>query len=285
MPYRTIEEAFLNFIAGLELTEQSLEPALAKSQQLIEVARSELKIRGAFYGGPYRRGTGIISDKLRLQLVLGSKYYYEFRENSTKLLYFLKNRLPELAEHTLLNGEHIVFRNQSPGIDLELVPSIKLKSFGYLSPNGLGGWYKINPDKEESLFKAKDEASSGRFLQLIKIIKAWDIFAARPFDPYYLELLVYYRVNDFTKTYAELVHSLFASMRMFLPEFLNCPAADEVISCGAPEGIRKPVVEKAFSVSGKAINECEIEKSSILWRTLLGAKFGRIKTDLSYPAS
>ncbi|TEB15419.1 hypothetical protein Psfp_02204 [Pelotomaculum sp. FP] len=284
MPYGTIEEAFLNFIAGLELTEQSVAPAMAKSQQLIELAGRELKVNGSFFGGPYRRGTGVPSDTLRLHLVLGSKYYYSYRENSTKLLYFLKNRLSKFAGNALVGEDGMVIRVKSPGVDLDLVLSIKLKSFGYLTPNGLGGWFKSNPDKEEALFKAKDKASSGRFLQLVKVIKAWNLSAARPFDPYYLELLVYYRVNDFNKTYAELVHSLFASMRMFLPEFLNCPAADEVISCGAPDGVRKLVIEKAFDTTAKAINECDVDKSSILWRSLLGAEFGRSKNDSGYPA-
>lgn len=279
LPIGTIEEAFLNLIARLELTEQSLEPALAKGRRLVKLARRELKVTGVVFGGPCRRGTGVVSDRIRLQLVLGSKYYYDFRENSTKLLYFLKNRLPESAEKSLLHGDRIIVKVDSPGADLELVPSIKLKPAGYLSPNGLGSWYKTNPDKEAELFKAKDEASSGKFLKLVKVIKAWNLIAEKSFDPYYLELLIYYRVNDFNKTYAELVHSLFTSMQMFLPEFLNCPAADEVISCGLPERLRKQVVEKAVGVTGKAVVEWDPRMSLILWKILFGPDFGLGITD------
>jgi len=269
-----MEKAFQDFAASLEMPGEGLKAALEKSEQVSEWIKSKLKVNGTFPGGSYRRGTGMPLDSLKLHLVLSQKYYYDCKENSIKLLMFLKNRLPGEFGDTLIGKSGQVVRIKTPTeINLDLVPSIKLTKGGYLTPNGHGGWFKTNPDREEAIFENKEEASSGRFKKLAKIMKAWNLYVDMPFNPYFLELVVYYRVNDFAKLYAELVHSLFASMRLFLPEFLNCPAVGEVISSGASAGVRQEVVEEAYRLTSRAMSEIDGEKAVLIWQSLLGEGF------------
>ncbi|NPV72844.1 MAG: hypothetical protein HPY89_03410 [Pelotomaculum sp.] len=87
-------------------------------------------------------------------------------------------------------------------------------------------------------------------------------------------MMVYYRVNDFSRAYADLFYSVLGSMRIFCPEFLSCPAAGEVVSSGVPEAVRRRVVEEACSLAGKALGEKDGEKAVIIWKSLLGDRFG-----------
>lgn len=270
-----IDQVFENFAKNLVLPGDHLTHAVEKSLQVTEWAKRKIKSYGSFFGGSYRRGTDIPQESLKLHLLLRQKHYFDCDENSTKMLFFLKKRLADDYHKPVIKGGGTVVRLSSPtAAALDLLPTIKLSRAGYLVPNGQGGWYKTNPNKEEALFKNKDEASRGRFLKLTKIMKTWNIHAGGPFDPYYLELIIYYRVNDFSKFYPDLVHSLFSSMRLFLPEFLNCPAAGEVISSGAGAGVKQTVLCEAEGLAGRAVKEGDIIKAREIWQSLLGENLG-----------
>jgi hypothetical protein len=271
-----VEEVFREFSNNLFMPINRLQPAIDKGQQVSEWAKRELKSFGSFFGGSYRRGTDMPQDSLKLHLLLSQKNYYDCGENSTKLLFFLKKRLSENFCNSIVDGGGTVVRlKASPDADLDLFPTIKLSRGGYLVPNGHGGWCKTNPGNEETIFKKKEEVAAGRFLKLVKIMKAWNIEAGLPIDAYFLELVVYYRINDFSRYYHDLIHSLFVSMRLFLPEFLNCPAAGEVISSGANPDVRTIVLSEAERIVCKAIEERDIGKSLEIWQTLLGRSFGQ----------
>lgn len=247
---------------------------LAESEEISRWLKDKLKVKSIFWGGPYRRGTTLPSDSLRLHLILGSKHFYDCRDNSLKLLNFLKSRLSEGYCAAVLAEGGTAVRIAKPSlIALDLVPSIRLSQGGFFVPNGHGGWCKTNPAREEAIFQEKDEASGGRFRKVVKILKAWNLRAGGPFNPYFLELLIYYRVADFGKPYADLVHSIFDSMRLFLPDFLNCPAVKEAVSAGVEAGVRKKVVEDACVIAGRAVNEKNAFEAALAWRFLLGEGF------------
>lgn len=271
-----VEEVFQEFANNLVLPIKRLQPAMDKGQQVSEWAKRKLKSFGSFFGGAYRRGTDMPQDILKLHLLMSHKHFYDCDENSTKLLFFLKKSLSENFCNSVVDGGGTVVRlKASPDADLDLFPTIKLSRGGYLVPNGHGGWYKTNPGKEETIFKKKEEVSTGRFLKLVKIMKAWNIEAGLPFDAYFLELVVYYRINDFSRYYPDLVHSLYSSMRLFLPEFLSCPAAGEVISSGVSADVRTIALGEAERIACMAIEERKIGKSLEIWQTLLGRSFGQ----------
>lgn len=270
-----INRYFQEFTETLALPADRMKPAMEKSKQVNEWSKQRIKSYGCFLGGSHRRGTDIPQESLKLHLLLSREHYYGCNENSTKLLFFLKKRLSEDYHKPLINGGGTVVRLYSPpDAALDLLPTIRIGSGGYLVPNGQGGWYKTNPVKEEALFKKKDDNSTGKFLKLAKIMKTWNINAGHPFNPYFLELVVYYRVNDFLKIYPDLVHLLFVSMRLFLPEFLNCPAAGEVISSGATAGVRQTVLCEAERLTLNAVKESEIKKALEAWQSVLGGNFG-----------
>lgn len=275
---RMIEHVFQDFAKNLVLPGDQLAPAIEKSRQVSEWAKRKVKSLGSFFGGSYRRGTDIPQDSLKLHLLLSQKHYFDCDENSTKLLFFLKKRLSENYFKPVIDGGGTVVRLNSPtAAALDLLPSIKLSRGGYLVPNGQGGWYKTNPGREEALFNKKEEVSKGKFLKLARIMKTWNINAGLHFEAYFLELVVYYRINDFSKSYPDLVHSLFVSMRLFLPEFLNCPAAGEVISSGANAGFRQTVLGEAERQASQAVKEIEFEKALAAWQLILGEDFSRSK--------
>jgi hypothetical protein len=271
-----VDEVFLDYANNLVLPVNQLQPAKDKGQQVSEWAKRKLKAYGSFFGGSYRRGTDMPQDSLKLHLLLNQKQYYDCDENSTKLLIFLKKSLSENFCNSVVEGGGTAVRlKATTGAFLDLYPTIKLSRGGYLVPNGCGGWYKTNPGKEETIFKKKEEVSTGRFLKLVRLMKAWNIEAGLPFDAYFLELVVYYRINDFSRYYPDLVHSLYVSMRLFLPEFLNCPAAGEVISSGAGAVVRTTVLSEAERIACTAIEERDFRKSLEIWQTLLGKSFGQ----------
>jgi hypothetical protein len=271
-----IDDVFQDFTKHLVLPGEHLQQTLGKSRQVSDWSRRKLKSSGSFLGGTYRRGTDMPDDSLKMHLLLSRRYFYDCAENSTKLLFFLKNMLSEDYCNPVIDcGGTVIRLKSTPAPDLDLIPTIRLSKGGYLVPNGYGGWCKSNAAREETIFKKKDEVSRGRFLRLAKIIKAWNIMAGLLFDVYFLELMVYYRVNDFSKHYPDLVYSLYVSMRLFMPEFLNCPAAGEVISSGVGSVVRQLQLQDAESIAAKAFEETDQGKALKIWQKLLGEDFGR----------
>lgn len=270
-----VEQAFQSFLAGMNLSGHHVNAALERGSRLKEFVKTEIKVSGVFWGGSFRRGTSVGPlSRAKLHVVLNPKYFYEYQKNSRKLLNFLKNRLSREYENLLTGREGQVVTVKFPDLPyLEVIPSIKLSEGNFIIPNGIGGWIKTNPARQEALFKDKEEASGGQFKNLVKIMKAWNIQAGRPFNPYFLELLVYYRANDFTRTYGEYLNSLFLSKILFLPEFLSCPAVREPVSLGDLAGVRQKI-EDAYSISSRALNERDDESAIQIWRSLLGEKFG-----------
>jgi hypothetical protein len=270
----SVEKAFGHFAAGLSLPVSQLKAAMEKCDQVNEWARRRLKSSGSFLGGSYRRGTALPQESLKYYLLLSQRHFFECNENSTRMLFILRKRLAEeFGPVAVSEGGMVVRLSPAGDAGLDLAPTIKLSRDGYLCPNGQGGWYKINPGQEEIIFKKKEQLSSSRFLRLVKIIKAWNLRAGLPFNAYFLELLVYYRVNDFIKPYAELVHSLLMSMRLFLPEFLNCPAAGEVISSGANSAAGQKVLDETIGFASRALHEDNPAEAILLWRSILGDSF------------
>ncbi|MFZ5642230.1 MAG: SMODS domain-containing nucleotidyltransferase [Bacillota bacterium] len=269
------EQAFLDYLYGLELPVENVSDLKERSSRLKAELKSEIKISGAFWGGSYRRGTSLGSqDCISLHVVLSPKYFYECQKNSRKLLNYVRSRIDgdKFNINTAKGGQVLKVNFFSPP-HLYLIPSIKLSSGKYLAPNGIGGWIKTNPLRLEELFNIKEELSGGKFKGLVKLLKSWNRHVGAPFNSYFLELLVYYRVNDFSKPYAELFNSVFWSMTVFLPEFLSCPAVREPVSLGELEGAGLRV-EDAHNTAYKALSEKDSVKAVELWRSLLGNDFG-----------
>jgi hypothetical protein len=270
------EQAFQDFLKSLELPGDYVRLVKERSILIKDLIKKDIKISGVFWGGAYRRGTYAGSrDGIKLHAVLSPKYFYECQKNSRKLLIFLRQRLTSdlLDIHIGRGGQVLTVRFPAPP-DIELVPSIKLSNGNYMVSNGIGGWLKTNPARQEELFNAKEEASGGRFKSLVKLIKAWNRHIGAPFNHYFLELLIYYRVNEFNKTFAELVNSMFWSMTVFLPEFLSCPAVREPVSLGELN-VSGERVEDAYTISCRALNEGNSHKALALWKSILGDDFGK----------
>lgn len=270
-----VEQAFQNFLAGLNLSAHHVNAAMERGGLLKDFVKKDIKANGVFWGGSFRRGTCVGPlTSIKLHIVVNPKYFYEYQKNSRKLLNFLKSRLSLEYESVRpgREGQVVTVKFTGPP-DMEVIPSIKLSDGNFIIPNGIGGWIKTNPARQEALFKVKEEASGGQFKNLAKMIKIWNIQAGSPFNPYFLDLLVYYRVNDFSRTYGEYLNSLFLSKILFLPEFLSCPAVREPVSLGDLEGVRRKI-DDAYSISSRALDERDGASAILLWRSLLGEKFG-----------
>lgn len=269
------EQAFQHFLKGLELPGDHVRAVKERNSLIKGLIKNEIKISGLFWGGSYRRGTYAGSqDSIKLHAVISPKYFYECQKNSRKLLNFVKHRLTsDQLDIQAGRGGQVLTVRFSPPPDIDLVPSIKLSNGNYMVANGIGGWLKTNPARQEELFNTKEGSSGDRFKSLVKLIKAWNRNIGGPFNSYFLELLIYYRVNEFSKTFAELVNSVFWSMTVFLPEFLSCPAVREPVSLGELKAAAERA-EDAYSLSYRALNEGSSEKAVELWKAILGDNFG-----------
>lgn len=271
----TVEQAFQDYLAGLGLSGDRVKAARERRNRFKDFIKKEVRVNGVLWGGSFRRGTctGPL-ERAKLHVVLSPIYYYECQKNSRKLLNFLRGSLTgEYGSSAKGRGGQVITVRFPDPPHLDLVPSIKLSGGDLIIPNGLGGWIKSNPHKEEQIFNEKEGASGGVFKGMAKLIKAWNRQIGMPFNPYFLELLVYYRVNDFNKTHAEHLNSLFRGKILFLPEFLSCPAVREPVSLGNLSEVRQKI-EDAYNVSGRALNERDDDKAISLWKMLLGEKFG-----------
>ncbi|MFZ5651113.1 MAG: SMODS domain-containing nucleotidyltransferase [Bacillota bacterium] len=269
-----VEQAFKVFLEGMRVPDSFVYATAERSEALRDFLKREIRINKIFPGGSYRRGTCVFPfNSVKLHVALNPKHYYECRKNSWKVLSFLKAALAGGYPNVRIGREgQTVTVPISGGPDIELAPSLKLSTGNYLVPNGIGGWFRANPARQEAIFNSKEEESDGKFKNLIKILKSWNLNAGRPFNSYFLELLAYYRANDFSGGYGRMVTSLFRSMTIFLPEFLSCPVVKAPISVGDMSVIDK-LVENARDVSESALGRTGNEEAVILWKSLLGDRF------------
>lgn len=269
-----VERDFQLFLEGLRVPENFVQTADERREALRGFLKKEIKVNLVCPGGSYRRGTGLFPvDSIKLHIVLSPKYYYECQKNSRKVLNFLRNVLAAKHSNARIgrDGQAVTVPfPERPAIDL--LPSLKLSSGNFIVPNGIGGWFKVNPGRQENIFNKKEEESSGKFKNLVRIIKAWNKNIGRPFNSYFLDLLAYYRANDFSVGYGQLANSLFRSMMLFLPEFLSCPAVKAPISLGDMSNINR-LIESASDLSGSALSETNHQRAIALWRSLLGDGF------------
>ncbi|MCL6638316.1 MAG: hypothetical protein K6T80_01370 [Firmicutes bacterium] len=273
----SVEQSFHQLFAVLEVPPARVRLASERCDGVRDLlAKEGVNVGEIFWGGSFRRGTCVNRLKtVKAHFVLEAKHFYDSRKSSAKLLSFLRNKLAGEQKSALTgrDGQVVTVHYETPP-DLELVPSIKLAAGGYLVPNGAGGWFKTNPARQAALYHEKEKNSGGKFQNLTKILKVWNARSGNVFNPYYLELIVYYRVNDYNRTYAELVNSLFWSMLLFLPEFVSCPAAGEIVSRGSV-GEAGEKVKSAHEVTARAIKGRDAGETLLLWRSLLGESFGR----------
>lgn len=269
-----VEQAFMVFLDGMRVPDSFVYKTAERSESLRDFLKREVRINKVFPGGSYRRGTCVLPfNSVKLHVVLNPKHYYECRKNSRKVMSFLKAVLAGGYSnvHIGREGQTVTIPfSDSPGIDL--APSLKLSTGNYLVPNGIGGWFKANPARQEAIFNSKEEESNGKFKNLIKIIKTWNLNAGRPFNSYFLELLAYYRANDFAVGYGRMVNSLFRGMTIFLPEFLSCPVVKAPISVG-DISVTDKLAENARDVSDSALGRTGGEEAVMLWKSLLGDRF------------
>jgi len=270
----TVEQAFQQFVEGFKIPGDYEDLASERSEQLKHFLKKEIGVNEVFWGGSYRRGTSMDLDSIKLHVVLSPKYFYNCQKNSRKMLNFLRTTMSgEYANIKPGKSGQVLTVKFSGRPHLDLIPSLKLTNGNFLIPNGIGGWFKSNPATQQTIFDGKEGDSSGKFKNLVKTIKVWNNNLGMPFNSYFLELLTYYRANDFSKSYADLVISLFYSMILFLPEFLSCPAVKAPVSLGDPAGVYERI-EEAHGISSRALNEKDSHKAIALWKTLLGEGFG-----------
>lgn len=98
--------------------------------------------------------------------------------NSTILLNSFKSALSEVPHYDNASihrmQQAITLKLSSYEWNFDLVPCFHTTSGDYLIPNGSGRWMKTNPKKDRELITKINTKHSGKFLELVRLVKYWN---------------------------------------------------------------------------------------------------------------
>ncbi|CAM2840736.1 SMODS domain-containing nucleotidyltransferase [Actinobacillus equuli] len=98
--------------------------------------------------------------------------------NSTKVLNIFKSALSNISHYSNADihrmQQAVTLELPSYEWNFDLVPCFHTTSNVYLIPNGSGKWMKTNPEKDKELITSVNQKHSGKFLELVRLVKYWN---------------------------------------------------------------------------------------------------------------
>lgn len=187
-----ISSAFNEFKSNLEITGLQSE-AVSKRQQNVRTAIEDgLCVLSSFLTGSYMRSTMIrpLSEAdIDIFIVLDPQYYYQY--NPASLLDKVKNVLlveypktPKISR----NGQAVTITFKDFVVDV--VPAFNRSGGGYIIPSSVKErWIETDPKIHEDYFSTQNFNHTGKFIPIVKMLKAWNRESGKSIKSFYLELL------------------------------------------------------------------------------------------------
>lgn len=193
----TILSAFQTFRQNLEITDLQGETVSTRQSNIRSAIESELTVDESFLTGSYRRNTMIAPLKeadVDIFVVLGSDYYHYYQEANgyANVLEMVKRVLLKTytkSPHISRNGQAVTIRFSDFIVDV--VPAFPRQGGGYVIPTTAGqGWITTDPRVHVQVSADFNTMQQGKFVPLVKMVKAWNKSIGGVFRSFYLELMV-----------------------------------------------------------------------------------------------
>lgn len=291
---RTTSEAFEEFRSRLELSETERRDAIRRHKDVRSVIAERFKIEGdGFLTGSYARHTKTkpLKDVDIFFPLAGDDLSWRKKEPSAILEAFKTCLEKAYGKDAVELGRRCVtvtFDKVNPTVtedgkvlSIDAVPAITLSACYEIPDRILGKWIKSNPEIHMAESTAKNKSLDGKWVPLVKMLKAWNRAAGGPIEPSFLvEVMAAGLVDGPFTTYASEVRRFFAAamdgiMRDWPdPAGFGPPVSDQMTS-----EKREKVVHALRKAEVQAARASRLEKegkqgeSLQVWREILGRYF------------
>ncbi|MGC7589653.1 SMODS domain-containing nucleotidyltransferase [Bisgaard Taxon 46] len=206
--------------------------------------------------------------------------------NSTKLLNVFKSALFNISHYENADihrmQQAVTLKLSSYEWNFDLVPCFYTTSGVYLIPNGRGKWMKTDPRKDKELVTSVNQQHSGKFLELVRLMKYWNSksFTNKPKfnSPYLLEVMLsnYYQ----RKTSLGNLEKEFEDCLLYVSCYLDFDVQDPKgiegninrLTCDERKSLKERM-ENDLKQIQQANNRSLNSEKFIYWKCVLGKEF------------
>lgn len=289
----TVEEAFEIFRQRLELSETERTDAIRRHNDVRDTVRAKFDIKRDFLTGSYARHTKTKPLKdIDIFFCLGEKdRHWRNKPPQDVLNAFEKCLADKYGADNVDPGRRCVtveFEKRSPTADEEgkvlsndAVPAYELADCYEIPDRQLGKWIKTNPDTHKQKSTAKNKATDGAWVPLVKMLKRWNRSAGQPISPSFLvEVMALDLVDPPFTNYSSEVRRFFAAALDGImqdwpdPAGLGPPVSDQMTSekrQKAVAALRTAEVNAARAV--RLEQQGKTGEALALWREIMGKYF------------
>lgn len=193
----TIDEAFAKFKSRLELTDNEQKDASRRQKEIREHMDTKFDIEDDFLTGSYRRWTKTKPLKdVDIFEAMGQQERHYRSKSPSVLLEAVRKALAEKY-----GEEHVTTQRRSVCVDfgvsapddetedvmsIDVVPAFAKDDYYEIPDTKTGDWTKTNPKIHYDKAVAANEAFSGEWKALVRMVKYWNNHNGRPLVPSFL---------------------------------------------------------------------------------------------------
>lgn len=288
----TTEEAFDKFRKRLELSDIEQRDAAKRHAEVRECIRGGFDVKIDFLSGSYKRHTKTKPLKdVDVMFVLGEKEKWRRDKSPLEMLQAFERCLKEkysdvqiCRRAVTVEFEKAYYPEDHEGkvLSIDAVPAFESGDDEYEIPDKITGtWINTNPKKHKEQATAKNEQMNGRWVPLVKMMKAWNRANGKPIKPSFLiEVMDEELVEPPSSSYPDELRNCFAAMKATIgdewgdPAGLGPPVSDQM----TPELIKnaKIVLNEAHrkaTLAARAEETGRQGEALRIWHEILGDYF------------
>ena len=193
-----VSDAFQRFKGRLEITQTEQEDASRRQKDVRATVQSSFEVEADFLTGSYGRRTKTKPLKdIDIFVVLGRGERWRREKHPREVLDDLEKCLVDAYGRDQVERDRRCItvwfdkRNQTQHEDgkilsLDVVPAFAAGEHYEIPDEALGGWITTDPSIHAEKATAKNQALSGGWVPLVKMLKSWNRFNGKPIQPTFL---------------------------------------------------------------------------------------------------
>ena len=218
----TVLGAFDKFRQNLQITDLQTATVSRRQNSIRDFLSEEFCVTSSFLAGSYRRSTLIAplsQADVDIFIVLDPCHFSRAPTAPANLLASVKKKLsafftpytrtPDVSR----NGQAVTVTYSE--FSMDIVPCFNREGGGYIIPDGIDNqWISTDPYRHLQIWSETNTAKDGKFIPLVKMIKAWNKKHSSYLRSFHLETLVLYSIRYRTITdYQTAVRDVFGDIR------------------------------------------------------------------------
>lgn len=291
---QTAPSAFAEFSTKLTLTSKQREALRTRRDQISSYVSGEWNVERVMFGGSHARGTkirrvGTHQGDVDVYVILdGAERTYGslvHRDPPIKLLADMRKTLSRSLRVTKIRADAPAIQITYSDMRVDVVPAFRQTAFfgpgdGLDIPYGRN-WRRATPLGQQRVFKQLDDAQSGRFKPLLRMIKHWRaVHPSAGLRSYHLEVLAFEIFRDRAiNDYGESLAVFFREAARSVQYHVDDPggSGSQVSDYLRGETVRRAslMFGRAAVLAQKAVDAPTWRQELLRWRSpaLLGERF------------